>query len=109
MVSAALPGVYDLENPICDLTRKALAVSLVAEAIDRELRTWDRFFPKAHVIVNNRLKEELELLFAYIDDVKFQTKAIRENFYEVLNATIEADNQRMARAALSNWSRSSAG
>lgn len=70
----------DLEPVICDLARLALAVSIIGEDLREHLSDSAKIYKRSDDLLGV-CDKQLELLFAYIDDVKDDAQALRVQYY----------------------------
>ena len=69
-----------LEERICDLARRTLAVAIVAEEVRCAFRDLVGVYKDSRLLLN-MLESELELLFAYVNDAKDEARDLRTAFY----------------------------
>lgn len=69
-----------LEERICDLARRTLAVAIVAEEVRRSLHSFAGVYKDSRLMLA-MMESELELLFAYADDAKDEARDLRAAFY----------------------------
>lgn len=70
----------NLEERICDLARRTLAVAIVAEEVRCAFRDFAGVYKDSRLLLK-MLESELELLFAYVDDAKDEARDLCSAFY----------------------------
>lgn len=77
-----------LEAPICELVRNALIAATMAHSIERRAITMRKASVSGEHVLN-ALDDELSALYVLVDDLRDDTKALRDLFYASWNEVVK--------------------